>query len=224
MRERIAICLCASALLMTACAGSPKSTAPENHTPSDTLSRATVPATLSGTSSPTSTAAPVSGTQVKGYDPFTSSGLLEPGLVVTATRDATCQPAGVAGNSSYRCFAQNSIYDPCFAPGGATSGPVYCPVSPVRDAVVELTVGPLPGPLAGAPLYRAWAFELRGGQVCELVNAAWGGLGPFSCQSPGSEADCHSPVQSSPWWSAECQPQEGEASSFSEYQVDTVWM
>jgi hypothetical protein len=86
-----------------------------------------------------------------------------------------------------------------------------------------LTVSSLPAQPGGAPASRPWAVRLAGGQICVLVDAAWGGLGPFGCQPPGPLADCHMPAEGSPWWTVACQGQETESSPFADYRVETVW-
>jgi hypothetical protein len=147
---------------------------------------------------------------------------------VTSTVAGTCVSPGVAGTSSYRCFAQPhaAIDDPCFAPPRATSGPLECVTDPTTDEAVQFDVGPLPAPLPGAPATRPWAMQLSNGQVCLLVAAAWGALGPFACPTRGatsSVADCHVPQPGVPWWSAECQAQEEDSIPFSVYRVDRIW-
>jgi hypothetical protein len=174
----------------------------------------------------TTTTAP--GTEEVRFDPYAAGGTVGPDEHVTSTVSGTCVAAGVAGDSSYRCFAQGGgIYDPCFAPPGAASGPVLCVADPASPDVVQLDLGALPAPEPGAPTTRAWALQLSDGQVCVLVNAAWGGLGPFACPAPAargtSEADCHVPTAGSPWWSTECQARQAPSSPFTRSRVVTVW-
>jgi len=159
------------------------------------------------------------------YDPYSPGGAVLPTLRVTTTVSGSCQASGVAGNSSFRCFAGNAIYDPCFAPRGATSGPLLCPLNPVKPDMVRLDTGALPTPLSGAPADRPWALELSNGQVCMLVNAAWGGLGPFQCPAttPGPLVDCHSPQSGSRWWTAACQDHLSNSSPFAKQRVTTIW-
>ena len=175
------------------------------------------------------------GSSAKGSAPTTrpatssstsAQGAIAPTLRVTATVSGHCVAAGVAGNSSYRCFAGNGIYDPCFARVGATSGPLLCTSNPAGPQVVQFDVGILPGPLSGAPENRPWAMRISNGQICVLINAAWGGLGPFQCQPapPGPLADCHVPEQAVPWWTAACQDQTSDSSPFTTYEVDTAWL
>lgn len=181
-------------------------------------------ATTGSASSATSTSQPSRTRQIT-YEPFSAPGTIAATLRVSRTVSGHCVAAGVAGNSSYRCFAGNGIYDPCFAPAGATSGPLLCTTDPADPEVVQFDVGTLPGPLAGAPEDRPWAIQLAHGQICVLVDAAWGGLGPFQCQAtpPGALADCHTPVPAVPWWTAACQDRISDASPFTAYRVDTAW-
>ena len=168
------------------------------------------------------------GTQEVGFDPYTAQGTVRATLQVTQTVSGTCVSPGVAGATSYRCFAQpsSSIYDPCFAPAHATTGPLTCVAAPTDIDAVAFDVGALPTAPAGVPATRPWAMRLVNGQVCVLVNAAWGGLGPFACPTPAaadSVADCHVPQQATPWWSAACQAQQSASSPFTALDVDTVW-
>ncbi|MHB1505056.1 MAG: hypothetical protein ACYCTL_13810 [Acidimicrobiales bacterium] len=168
-------------------------------------------------------------TRIISYRPFSTNGMIDASLhlQVIAEVGGTCQGAGVAGNSSYRCFAQPSgrIYDPCFARPNATSGPLLCPEDPANPQVVQFDLSSLPAGLEGAPEQRPWAVELSNGEVCVMINAAWGGIGPFGCLSttPGLLADCHIPVQGTPWWTAACQLQETPNSPFKTYQVQVIW-
>lgn len=213
---------------------------PPSSVPSTTTSAATtavpsttptsVPSTTTPTTTPPTTTTPTTttppGTQVITYEPFTAQGATKIGLHVTKVVAGNCTSAGVAGNSSYRCFSGSSIYDPCFAQPGATSGPVLCPTNPATADVTQLNTGSLPAPLAGAPQQGPWAIQIANGQVCIQVNAAWGGLGPFGCQPspPGPLADCHVPTQASPWWSADCQTQLDTSSPFTAYRVTIAWL
>ncbi len=215
----IVIVLLAGALL-TACGSSAKGSAPTTRPATSSSTSATAPP-----SSTTSTSQPT-GTRQVTYEPFSAQGAIAPTLRVTATVSGHCVAAGVAGNSSYRCFAGNGIYDPCFARVGATSGPLLCTSNPAGPQVVQFDVGILPGPLSGAPENRPWAMRISNGQICVLINAAWGELGPFQCQPapPGPLADCHVPEQAVPWWTAACQDQTSDSSPFTTYEVDTAWL
>ena len=176
--------------------------------------------------SPAVSAPAPAGTTIVTFVPFGTGGAPAPGVHVTAHAVASaCLAFGVAGTPSYRCFTTTSrVLDPCFAEPGATSGPVLCPTDPATGAAVSLSVSSLPTP-SGPPSPRPWAIELADGQVCSMVNAAWGGLGPFAClgAAGGPLADCHSPVAGEPWWTADCQAAESASSPFSAERVVTVW-
>jgi len=166
-------------------------------------------------------------TQEVAYYPFTPLGTADPSLAITRTVSGTCTADGVAGADSYRCFAQPSgeIFDPCFSPPRATSGPLLCVAAPNVTDIVEFDVGQLPSASPRAPL-RLWAMELADGQVCVLVDAAWSGLGPFACPAPtagGSFADCHPPVRGAGGWSAPCQEAETTSSPFTTVHVEKAW-
>ena len=98
-------------------------------------------------------------------------------------------------------------------------------LDPLSRSVVELgvPVSAMGGRETGAPYERTWAFQLAGGQACVLVNAAWDGLGPFSCSSssPSSIPNCHVPKRASPWWSVQCATVKG--APFSTHRVIRVW-
>ncbi|MGP8205166.1 MAG: hypothetical protein ACLQVK_03755 [Acidimicrobiales bacterium] len=206
---------------------------------------------------PFSVTAP-SGTRTVIYNPFAASGL-RPGLHVNGRAVGTCgeSPAPVELRSYYRCFttapkkAPGSafVFDPCFAaPRRAGRRPVemICPTDPATGDAILLTAtsvvpargdraGTVPRPAAPTTLVP-WAVQLANGQVCQLVDAAWGGLGPYSCQvgppaGPGSRdgaartevADCHLPDSSQPGWTARCQTSATTTSPFRRARLTTVW-
>jgi hypothetical protein len=182
----------------------------------------------STTATTTITTNPTIGTRQFTFDPYGTDGKIVPTLTVTHTLSGTCVTPGVAGTSSFRCFAQpgSTVYDPCFAPSHATSGPLACVSDPATPVAVAFELGTLPTEPAGGPAHRIWAMRLSNGQASVLVNAAWGGLGPFACPSPGSgkpEADCHSPQPGSPWWRTACQLGESKNFPFTPFRVEIVW-
>lgn len=207
------------AIVLAACGGGSNPGSAGSTTTSVAVSTSTASAS-------TTTTAP--GTQQVGFDPYSARGTISPEVNLVQKVTGTCVSPGVAGTTSYRCFAHGSsmIYDPCFAPPHATTGPLVCVADPTVDDDVEFDVGALPAAPSGAPSTRPWAMQLSDGQVCVLVNAAWGDLGPFACLSPGATnpvADCHAPQPATPWWSAACQVQESTSSPFSSFQIDKVW-
>jgi hypothetical protein len=73
----------------------------------------------------------------------------------------------VATRGAFRCFAANTILDPCFAKPG-TKHVLDCYASPWSRAV-QLHVATLPTATA-AHVTRPWAIELAGGQHCVVTN------------------------------------------------------
>jgi len=222
------IVVAAVATLSFVIAYGPRSSTPGSKHPQGPASRPTVASSLPSASTSTSVTtmphAPENGTAEGSYEPFTAGGAVLPSLRVTTTLSGHCVSGGVEGASSYRCFAGNDILDPCFARPGTASGPVLCSADPADPDVVQLETGVLPPPLSGAPTSRPWAVALSSGQVCVLVNAAWSGLGPFSCQpSGGAVADCHAPTPMVPWWTAECQAELDNSAPFTPYRISRVW-
>jgi hypothetical protein len=164
------------------------------------------------------------------FTPYSPQGALLATIDVTQTVTGTCVNPGVAGASSYRCFAQpgSTVYDPCFAPPHATSGPLMCVADPAAPQAVSFQVAALPSPATSVPATQPWAMQLANGQACMFASAAWSaGLGPFACPSPAgsspSEADCHPPRKRGIRFEASCQTSETAASTFRFVQVVKVW-
>jgi hypothetical protein len=219
-RRRVdAFALALVVLVLAACGG----TAPQATTP-----------VRGGSTGPThvrtapSSEAP--GARLVVFDPYAATGTPLPSVHVTQTLAGTCVSPGVAGATSYRCFAQPSatVYDPCFAPPHATSGPLLCVADPAQPEAVSFDVGALPAATASEPPTQPWAMQLENGQTCVLVAAAWGaGLGPFACPTPSttspSQADCHAPRQSATTAAAQCQTSESSSSAFRSVPVVRIW-
>jgi hypothetical protein len=74
--------------------------------------------------------------------------------------------------------------------------------------VLEATAISSSGPFSLVVL-EPWAFQLASGQACQLVSAAWGGLGPYACGLPFlgavKVANCHVPDHAARYWTAQCQ-------------------
>ena len=131
-----------AAIALAACSGSPAA----SHGSTDrspTGVHGTTTTTASAPARGASTTLP--GTQAASCDPCTSQGTADPSLHVTQRVSGMCVGPGVAGTSSYRCFAQPSgeIFDPCFAPSRATAGPLLCVPAPNVHEVVAFDIGAL---------------------------------------------------------------------------------
>ncbi len=164
------------------------------------------------------------------FTPYTPQGTVLATIDVTQTVTGTCVSPGVAGTSSYRCFAQpgSTVYDPCFAPPHATSGPLVCVADPAEPEAVSFQVGTLPTEPTSVPATQPWAMQLTNGQACIFVSAAWSaGLGPFACPSAArsspSDADCHPPRKSGIGFEASCQTRETSSSAFRSVHVVKIW-
>jgi len=201
-------------------------TIPSTATTTSTTSMSTTTSIATSTTIATTTRAG-SATRDITYQPFTTTGGLDPNLRVASRTTGTCIRYGVTGRFEYRCFANppaGGIYDPCFAGPLGPASPLVCPSDPVNTNVVEFTAT---ATSADAPMTSTppWAMQLSDGQVCLFVSAAWGGLGPYSCQTTHHPiwADCRAPQPSQPWWTAECQAQQNDSSPFAANQVTKIW-
>jgi hypothetical protein len=164
-------------------------------------------------------------TRVIRYSPFARDGKLKTGIHVRTKAFGTCFGGGVAGGQSFRCIANNQIHDPCFA--RSLVGPLYCPQLPIGNWAVEVRIH---GSLVRTNVVEKhipWAIELPQGQECAKVNAAWGTLGPFSCNSTKMSrkvfADCRTPTQGANGWETLCQVNESTESPFQRMEIAKVW-
>jgi hypothetical protein len=107
--------------------------------------------------------------------PVTSAGALARGYRVTSqTGGAMCEPGSEAIGTAYRCFAGNTIFDPCWARRAATPT-VLCVAEPWLRTAAELRVqAPLSAiPAAGGPSAdEPWAVQLASGPRCVLAQGA----------------------------------------------------
>jgi hypothetical protein len=107
--------------------------------------------------------------------PVTSSGAAVAGYRTIATAaNASCEPGSEAIGQAYRCFAGNTVYDPCWAQKAAVPT-VLCVADPWSAAVVKLTVSSSLSPIpAEGGTVEPWAVQLGGGQRCVMVQGAHG--------------------------------------------------
>jgi hypothetical protein len=187
-------------------------------------------------STPTTTPTPQLGnvgTERITYQPF-SGATLKPDQHVSARESGTCfqYGGGAQGRLLYRC----GTMQPCVASSQGTKAPLACPVgaSPAANDVILWTATSVDTTgFTPATTKTPFAMQLSNGVVCELVNAAWSGLGPFGCggstgDSSGgiatsTPADCRQPVAAAPSWTAQCQDQLTQASPFTSTMVVEVW-
>ncbi len=125
-----------------------------------------------GSASPAGTASGQQ-TEVVHIRPVSSGGTAAAGYRTTSTAaDASCEPGSEAIGQAYRCFAGNTVYDPCWAEQAATPT-VLCLVDPWSRADARLTVS---SGLAAIPneggIGEPWGLQLVTGQRCLLVQGA----------------------------------------------------
>jgi hypothetical protein len=167
-------------------------------------------------------------TQQITYQPFVGS-KVDPSLHVTGQDSGGCSEygGGADGRIYYRCIGTSDVLQPCFAGPQGTSAQLVCPYGLVTSndvllwtATTVTTTGFVP-----ATTKTPWSMQLSNGMICEFVSAAWGGLGPYGCNTPGitTPADCRTPQTSTPSWTADCQDQETDASPFTSLTVERVW-
>ena len=101
--------------------------------------------------------------------------VFQPEGVPAQERTGSCWSASDVLNrvDTWRCMADNSIYDPCFSlPGNSQA--VICDISPLSDSTgfkLNLTES-LPARGTVSPLKSAWVFELPDGTNCIFVGGA----------------------------------------------------
>lgn len=124
----------------------------------------------SGAGQPGEPAAPAARaprTVVRTFAAYDSSGRLT--VPVAGHRSGHCWSVSVAapGDHAYRCFAGNTILDPCFAaPGPTDPRTIACVADPWSPATVLRLTKRLPAatPTPAAP--HPWAIVLAGGARC----------------------------------------------------------
>lgn len=106
-------------------------------------------------------------TVVRTFAAYDGAGRLA--VPVAAHRRGHCWSASIAVLSAgaYRCFAGNTILDPCFAlPDAARQGTVACIADPWSSAIVLRLTAPLPKDVGARSAERPWAIVLQTGVRC----------------------------------------------------------
>jgi hypothetical protein len=210
----------------------PHSSAPRGaHGPGSAPATHSTSTTSTTSTTPGPHAAPVLRTRQVTYQPFSGT-RLKRNLHVAAHRSGTCfaYDGGTGDKYLYRC----GTMQPCVAGSQGTKAPLACPVGgdPTSHDVVLWTVTSLGTTAEPATPKFPFAMQLSNGPVCVLINAAWSGLGPYSCSHPGGggtpsaatiPADCHRPVVGTPFWAAQCQDQLTQTSPFTSTTVVKLW-
>jgi hypothetical protein len=185
------------------------------------------------TTPPTNPSPPLGfGTEQITYEPFTGA-TLKPDWHVSARDSGTCfqYGGGAQGRYLYRC----GTMQPCVAGSLGPDAPLACLLgAPAANDVVLWTATSVDTTgFTPATTKTPFAMQLSDGTICELVNAAWSGLGPFGCDGfPGAggspattPADCRQPVAATttPYWTTQCQDQLAQSSPFTSTTVVRVW-
>jgi hypothetical protein len=107
------------------------------------------------------------GTKTETVHPYDASGQLS--IKVADVARGSCWTMSVAAPApdAYRCFAGNTILDPCFAPTGqAAPTEVACLAAPWSNAEMLTLTAPLPKINPADASVRPWALELGNGVRC----------------------------------------------------------
>lgn len=128
------------------------------------------PAGAAATSTTQTSSAPagVTAPTMRVFTPYGRGGAPTAGVVAHRSGSCFTRSITVATRGALRCFAANTILDPCFAKPG-TKHVLDCYASPWSRAV-QLHVAKLPKAAAAAHVTRPWAIELAGGQHCVVTN------------------------------------------------------
>jgi hypothetical protein len=128
------------------------------------------PAGAAATSTTKTSSAPagVTAPTTRVFTPYGRGGAPTAGVVEHRSGSCFTQSITVAARGAYRCFAANTILDPCFAKPG-TKHLLDCYPSPWSRAV-QLHVDTLPTAATAVHVTRPWAIELAGGQHCVVTN------------------------------------------------------
>jgi hypothetical protein len=125
---------------------------------------------------------PIPAAQAKVFVPVsTSAGRTLPG---------TCWTSSITVHSSaaYRCYAHNTILDPCFA-ATRTAREVTCYADPWTPGTRVLLATALPKP-APLPVTHPWALELSNGKRCVAATGVVNRIGDltllYQCEHGGA--------------------------------------
>jgi len=108
------------------------------------------------------------GTVAKTFSAYRADGELAVHVGDVSTGNCWTTSIAAPSATAYRCIADNSILDPCFAPAHPSSPlEVACVPDPWADATVLRVTGELPTQAPPAERSaRPWAFELANGARC----------------------------------------------------------
>jgi hypothetical protein len=111
-------------------------------------------------------AQPHPATKTQSFSAYDSRGELAVKVADVARGSCWTNSGAAPAPDAFRCFAGNTILDPCFAgPRVTAPAEVACLASPRSAATVLKLTAPLPKPDPQA-VERAWAFQLDNGARC----------------------------------------------------------
>jgi hypothetical protein len=128
----------------------------------------------SGSASPAPSPAPTSPvaatTVSKTFSPYDSAGAQVSATATKASGNCWTSSIALPSTTTFRCFAGNSILDPCFAPPHVSAPKtVACFADPWSSGVLLTLTAALPKPDPGTRT-SPWALELANGAHCVAVT------------------------------------------------------
>jgi hypothetical protein len=145
--------------------------------------------------------ASVATTQIVQTEPVDSSYGPRAGLRVVLGGSAHCEAGSDSAGNTYRCFAGNLIYDPCWTDNGYGLAPaVVCERRPWETSITALTLengglepffGAAPSPAHMEP----WGIQLATHERCTALQGAHDGFDggkrivDYACQKPNGRLD-----------------------------------
>jgi hypothetical protein len=99
--------------------------------------------------------------------PVDSRGEPAAGVRVTRTAgNASCEPGSEVVIRAYRCFAGNTVYDPCWAEARVAGAAVLCLPAPWSAGAARLSVTGRLARVPGGGSEPPWGLQLRDGRRC----------------------------------------------------------
>jgi hypothetical protein len=129
-----------------------------------------------GSAAPAATARHAAATHVVRVRPVDKTGPLRLGYTIVSRRGhAHCVLGSEATGTAYRCFAGNSILDPCWVQAGSARSHVICLGVPWSHNVarVHVTKG-YDNSAMTTPASEPWGIRLANGTRCALIQGASG--------------------------------------------------
>ena len=154
-----------------------------------------------------------SSTEAADVAPVNANGQPKPGYTITNAGTAqSCEAGSDVAPQAYRCFAGDSVYDPCWLDNAdAAQATVLCQPDPGETRAIRLTVAArgLPaflGPAQRIDRQHPWGVQLADGEECIAVQGSHdndnGKVVDYSCGSSYRHVLLRPIDHSSPLWTA----------------------